>query len=512
MYRILTASKDTYITNKIISNTFRATDSNVGRASTLDIFKLYNESSISGTTNPVEISRALVKFDLNPLRALTASSLDISSSKFKVTLKLSDVYGGQTTPSNFKLIVFPLSKSFDQGMGRDILTFADLDSANFITSSVSSGSPVLWFVSGADKQGLLDSDDIDIISSGNLSDGKGVVDLWRSQTFYTGDEDLEVDITDIISGTLAEQIPDFGFRISYSGSEETDTYTRFVKRFSSVQSSDYLKKPALIVKYDDSIQDYHRSFFFESSGSLFLNNSSQRQLKNLVSGAAGTELTGLNCLHLKLITGSIASGTLFKKTITGSQHKIGDSFITGIYSASFAISEFEDSSLFSHVRNAQSASFTAIWSPIDESFAFLTSSLVINRTNRTSFDNDSSRLIVKVTNMKSIYRKNDKVRFRIFVEDIDRQVVFKKLPMETKSQIFTQMYYRIRDVISNEIIIPFEKSNRSTICSTDSEGMYFDFYMSSLAPGRLYTIDFEIDELENSLLFTESATKFRLEN
>ena len=186
-------------------------------------------------------------------------------------------------------------------MGRDILNFADLDSANFITSSVSSGSPVLWFVSGADKQGLLGSEDIDIISSGNLSDGKGVVDLWRSQTFYTGEEDLEVDITDIISGTLSEQIPDFGFRISYSGSEETDTYTRFVKRFSSVQSSDYLKKPALIVKYDDSIQDYHRSFFFESTGSLFLNNSSQRQLKNLVSGAAGTELTGLNCLHLKIM-------------------------------------------------------------------------------------------------------------------------------------------------------------------------------------------------------------------
>jgi len=512
MYRILTASKDTYITNKIVSNIFRATDSNVGRASTLDIFKLYNESALSGTTNPIELSRALVKFDLNPLRALTSSVLDISSSKFKVTLKLSDVYGGQTTPSNFKLIVFPLSKSFDQGMGRDILNFSDLDASNFITASVSSGTPSLWVVSGANKQGLLGSEDIDIISSGNLNDGNGVVDLWRSQTFYTGKEDLKIDITSIISGTLEKQIPDFGFRISYSGSEETDTNTRFVKRFSSIESSDYLKKPALIVEYDDSVQDHHRSFFFENTGSLFLNNSSNRNIKNLISGAAGTEVTGLNCLHLQLITGSIASGTLFKKTITGSQHKIGNSFITGVYSASFAISEFEDSTLFSHVRNAHSASFTAIWSPVDESFAYLTSSLIINRSNRTSFDNDTSRLIVQVTNMKPVYRKKDKVRFRIFVEDIDRDIVFKKLPMETKSQVFTQMYYRIRDVISNEIIIPFEKANRSTICSTDSEGMYFDFYMSSLAPGRLYTIDFEIDEFGNSLLFTDAATKFRLEN
>ena len=72
-----------------------------GVASTLDIFKLYGENVLSGTENPIEISRALVKFDLNPLRALTSSFLDIDSSTFKAHLRLSDVYGGQTTPSNF---------------------------------------------------------------------------------------------------------------------------------------------------------------------------------------------------------------------------------------------------------------------------------------------------------------------------------------------------------------------------------------------------------------------------
>ena len=116
MYRILTASKDTYITNKIVKSTFRAEDANVGQASTLDIFKLYSEHQLSGVENPIEISRALVKFDLNPIRAMTASFLDLDSSRFKAKLRLSDVYGGQTTPSNFKIIVFPLSKSFDEGI------------------------------------------------------------------------------------------------------------------------------------------------------------------------------------------------------------------------------------------------------------------------------------------------------------------------------------------------------------------------------------------------------------
>ena len=122
MYRILTASKDTYITNKIINNSFRATDANVGEAGTIDLFKLYNESTLTGTTNPIELSRGLIKFDLSPLRALTSSNLDITDSSFKCTLKLHDVYGGQTTPSNFKLIVFPLSRSFDEGIGRDVVS------------------------------------------------------------------------------------------------------------------------------------------------------------------------------------------------------------------------------------------------------------------------------------------------------------------------------------------------------------------------------------------------------
>jgi hypothetical protein len=56
MYRILSASKDTYITNKIINGSFRATDANVGQAGTLDLFKLYNENSLTGSTEQIELT------------------------------------------------------------------------------------------------------------------------------------------------------------------------------------------------------------------------------------------------------------------------------------------------------------------------------------------------------------------------------------------------------------------------------------------------------------------------
>ena len=56
MYRIFTASSDTYITNKIINNKFRATDANVGQAGTLDLFKLYSENTLTSESKKAEAS------------------------------------------------------------------------------------------------------------------------------------------------------------------------------------------------------------------------------------------------------------------------------------------------------------------------------------------------------------------------------------------------------------------------------------------------------------------------
>jgi|TARA_Y100000310_G_scaffold345692_1_gene468343 hypothetical protein len=520
MYRILTASKDTYITNKIISNNFRATDANVGQAATLDLFKLYGESTSGSNASPIEISRALVKFNLDPIRRLTGSFLDIGHSSFKCTLKLFDTYGGQTVPSNFKLIVFPMSRSFDEGIGMNVVDFSDLDSCNFLTASVTGTTPALWYHSGANKQGFLGSSDIDIISSGTLSGSSDTqnINLWAEQTFSTGEEDLSIDVTRIISGTLNGLIPDHGFRISYSGSEETDKTTRFVKRFSSAQSSNYAKRPRLVVQYNNTVQDHHDIFLFNVSGSLFMNNVVRGSYKNILSGASATKISGNNSLILRLRSGSSARGTFFQKIITASQHKMGNNFITGAYSASFALSEFTSSNngevrfngaLASEIKNAGSATFTEIWESLDGTVGYLTSSFVINSTKRTSFNNQSRRLIVNVTNMQPEYKFNDVVRFRVFVEDVDRPVKYKKIPFVTDSQIFTSMYYRVRDWDSDEVIIPFDTSG-GTLCSTDSDGMYFDIYMDSLFKGRLYVLDFLIKDQGFDQTFTHVSSKFRI--
>ena len=501
MYRILTASSDCYLTNKIIKNSFRATDANTGQAGTLDLFKLYDESTLSGSTTPIELSRILLKFDLSPLRQLTGSILDLNN--FTAKLKLFDVYGGQTVPTNFTMSVLPLSKSFDEGFGRDIVSFKDLDVANWLTAS-ESGGIVAWTTAGAGSIGALGSSTADVLDIGDV--GAGNVSLESTQTFSSGEENLLVDVTTVVSATVAGLIPDNGFRLSFTGSQEEDTQTRFVKRFYSRHSTSKNKTPRLIVSFDDSIQDDHENFFFDLTGSIFLNNYARGVPANIVSGSALSEISGQNCMLVTLSSGS------FSTIVTASQHSVGGNNIPGVYSASFAIPS-NNSLLVTEIRNAASATFTEVWGSLDGTVPFLTSSLVIKAILPTAFNRSTRRMVISITNDKESYQKIEKPRFRVFAFDYDEADDFKvfRLPYETKSEIFRNMHYQIRDFHTKEIVIPFDTIDNSTRMSTDSKGMYFETYLDFFSPGRVYEINVLLRERGIDQIFENLGAQFRVE-
>ena len=264
MYKILTASADAYITNKVISTSARAIDANMGNASTIDIFKLYDESTFSGHPKtyiddtgaallhstddlnvesiPVELSRGLVKFDLSDLEA------DIEGeSGFSATLKMYDVFGGQTTPSNFSLLVVPLAVAFDEGGGRDVESFNDLDTCNFVTASYSDGTTTEWGTHTTITPTT--GDDYLIFNIVSEADILDIATYGATQEFETGQEDLSVDVTAAVTAmlTASGSITNHGFRISFISDEEKDDKTRFVKRFVSRHSNDKNKTPRLII-------------------------------------------------------------------------------------------------------------------------------------------------------------------------------------------------------------------------------------------------------------------------
>jgi hypothetical protein len=481
MFRSLKADKDTYVTDKFVDG-IRAISGNVGIAGSLDLFKLYGITTSGSNKTPLtELSRILLHFDLDPLRSLSNSGkIDIGHPSFKCHLNLKDVYGGQTTPNEFTVSVFPLSASFDEGFGKDTAYFFDKDVCNFLSSSKNVG----WFLTGCGLGGGATT------QSDYITSSLSIPNIETKQYFKTGEEDLNIDVTQIISATLSGELPDSGFRLSFTSSLETDVHTYFVKRFGSRHSFDETKRPRLLMRFDDSIEDDTSNLYLDVSSSLFFNNYAYGQPKNLLSSSQ--EVTGSNCVLLELKTqvSGVGSYSLF---FTGSQHAVGANYYSGIYSASIFVPS-TDTNLSINLLQSGSVSFTPIWSSLDRTVSYLTGSKIKAHPQiRTSKRLSPQRFTVSVLGISTDYVQDQDAFIRVNLFDKnDPQIIAKKLPVVTPSAVVRNCYYAIRDQQTNEYIVPFDDVYNSTKVSSDSEGMYFTFNTSALVASRYYVIDLMI--------------------
>jgi len=502
MYKILKADRDSYITDRVIKGS-RTNTSNVGAAGSLDLFKLYG-STLSGSTPNTELSRLLIHYDLQPLRDLvSAGKIDPGNNSFKCTLKLFDVFGGQPTPANFNVSVFPLSRSFDEGLGRDVVYYADHDVCNFLTGSRTQGP---WLLSGCALGGGLPGTVDYITASVNVSAG---VSLESTQLFKTGEEDLEVDVTLIVSATLANKLPDEGFRITLDSSHETDQRSYFVKRFASRTAFNGDKHPRLIVKYDDSIQDDSQQLVFDSPSYLFLYNYSRQVLSNLTSGSTLTQITGSNSLILKLATE--VSGGWYTLAFTGSQHSTGIYPVAGVYSASVLLSS-TDSVLASKLSESGSVKLTPIWGSLDNTVTYVTgSSLTVYKPQRGAVSNDAQRFIVTVHNVNDRYFSDENVVFSTHIFDAKSPILkASRLVIESPGSIIRDVHYQVRNSVTGIIEIPFDAVTNSTRLSSDASGMNFKLDMSNLVKERSYVIDILVITGGNRQVYKNASPLFRV--
>jgi len=524
MFYILTASKDTYITNKIINNDYRATDANVGMAATLDLFKLYDESTYTSgsgnsrervTSSVEELSRILLKFDYTPLMGLTGSSLNLNHSSFKARLELQEMTIGAPTPSNFYIVAYPLSRSFSEGVGKDVANFGDVDAANYVTASyTAAGGASLWNMSGSGKGGRMSTTGLDYFTYGTV--GSSVIDFGATQYFEKGPGKISVDVTKAVSASVAGVFTNHGFRISFSGSNEYDQKTRFAKRFASRHTQNDLLHPRLIVTWDNSMDDAHKDFVFNRSGSLFLKNTMGGTPRNFRSGSSLTELAGQNCIMLRLVS---ASGETTESSIyvTASQHTgstsspNGHPGIKGVYSASFLLNRF-DSTFFNTLQNNDELVLKEIWSSIDGTVGFYTGSLTVKKSSPGISSFANRRIIVTPTGHQNEYKVGSTVTFRLFIEDLDASSKLKayKVPYSAETLVFDKAYYRVRDASSKKVIVPFDQKKGSTRLSVDGDGMFVEFDVNGLATGYQYTVDLLVQDRGTERLIELPSVSFRV--
>jgi hypothetical protein len=471
MYKILRADKDTYITNKIISGE-RQTSANVGGAGTLDLFKLYGQT-FSGSQPNVELSRLLIHFDLTSLRHdVEAGKIDMNDASFKCYLKLKDVYGGQPTPSNFTVDVFPLSSSFSEGTGRDIVKFSDHAVCNYLSSTLSTP----WIVPGCMSSGSV-SDVCDFVT-GSMSLGT----LKSSQTFVQGDENLKIDVTKIVSATLTNQIPDAGFRISFTVELENDAHTYFVKRFASRHAFDKTYHPELIANYDDSLLDETLVSTLDDNYTLILRNFYRGTPSNILSSS--TSITGSNCLLLKLAFET--TGGWQNLYFTGSQRTIG------VYSASFFASS--SSPFISwNLMTTGSLDVTPVWGSLDGTVFYLTGTKFTLRPRQATTSFAEVTRYFFSAQLPSTISVGEKRCVRVNIFDYaSQQIKLSRIPYEMPSLVIRDVYYQIRNIDKNDVVIPFDSVTNSTRLSSDTMGMWFDLDTTGFVAGYRHCVDIKI--------------------
>ena len=431
----LFSDRDTYISNAKWRSVPQ-TASNFGAAETLELFKLAGVSGALGAAATASCSRLLVRFDLTPIAELTASG-KAPSTGLSYFLKLEDVPHNQTVPTSYDIHVFPLSTSWDEGVGLDTVDYQDRGFANWEKSTRST----YWTTNGGDY-----------LSAPSAS-----------VHFDTGFEDVAVDVTETVNSWLTGGLENNGFLIKLSGTLETDWTDYFVKKFYGRSSTYVDRRPCIEVRWDDSLRDDRSTFKFDQTGSLFMYRQFGGQFTDVSAGTI-------------LVTIADSSGNLL--TVTGSS-----AGVTGVYSASFAIptGSYSGSVFYDKWGSGSYAFLTGTFSPVRED-----SAQVIAIEQYT----------VKVKNLKNEYTTDDEVRFAVFVRtNTYSPAVVSTASVDVSPHIVKKVFWKIDNEVNGDEVFPFGTGSlQETRMSYDSNGNYFKFHMRNLVVGNLYRMSFLVDE------------------
>lgn len=532
MIRLLKCTKDAYLTSKLVKNSnphySRSYTSNTGQAGTFDFYKLYNETAyVSGAANTIELTRGLIDFDLSPVRSLYLSgAFNLNSAKFYLSLK--DVYGGQSTPTNFKLEVYPLAKTFSEGSGHDVVGYKDVDAANWFTASIDGSTIVPWVSGGCDYGIYYGAAGADYWTSGSL-DQVTTSSFSVTQSFVSGDENLFVDVTRVVSASLASIITFNGFRIAFNREQENDTITRFVKRFSTRHSSKFLQHPKIIFSVDTSIADNQINPVFNRLQNFYAYNFYQDNLTNFVSGAV--DVTGSNCLKVELVSSkSITYWTssfslshsqsinhltstwqTFTKVITGSQYYNGSSFLSGVYHISLSL-DFNSAEVRNYLTSSTNLEALLTWKSLDESIYYSKGPTLTFRKEAAEISRGSrlDNVVCNIVNLKGEYALYSKERLKVFLFEYNTFYTPYKLPVESKSITVSDMHWRVINAYTKDVIIDYDYTTNGTKLSSDGSGMYFDFWMEDLEKNQNYEFEFSINNNGSKIFITNQGFVFKI--
>ena len=500
-----------------------------------------NMSHVGGLTKfaRIDYSAALLKFDISEFKTkyvdggTFANSVYNSSLTFKAEIVLKDVTTGISKPTNYQLSSYPLLKDFKEGLGKDTIHFSDNDKANFVDISESQS----WEVSGFLSKSSDFVADTSYHSNTNVADQK------------VGNEDITFDVTNYIKAFFDNVTQtNKGFVITFSESYLYNQITYFAKRVGSRHLLNKKFIPQLRIIIKDS--DYHIPQNPKNK-KRYLNNEEIFYLFNRVNGKLKdfSLPTSNDSIELKignvLLNKSSSEVNNFKgKILTGVKKvNLSDSdmsrYSTDISSMLLSKGHYKDTLEWYYVDDnptnynqivsgnrykittlgaGSDASqnwinigakkgilyevFTATSSNTSSSFNGVAKKVNTILTEDVMFYSGETLKEINYRNVNTAIRiedndfiaKDNVQTVEVFFIDTFAQYDYVKVPYDLPSDNLGDVFYKVIDVDTNDVLVDYEDNIGGTKMFFDGEKYIFDLFVPKVFKNKRLIFEFKMKD------------------
>ena len=503
MIRRFYATKDNTITNAFQEDLkTRGTGSNLGASDILEVFSIRGQAT-SGST---ELSRVLIQFNTSEIATSRTNGNIPASGSVKFYLKMYSVPSRKTTPRDFKLCVYACSASWEEGNGLDMEGYSDLTDDEVGSNWIRKSGSVSWALPGG------------TVHTGSVSE----------DTFVTGLEDLEVDVSDHVERWLKSMRTNAGFHIRLSSSYEAlfsgsqaqqnagysgsvpvnmsgSTRSYYTKKFFGRDTEFHFKKPVLEARFDDTKQDDRGSFYFSSSlaptdqnkNTLYLYNYIRGRLKNIPAVGTGN-------IYVKLYSGSTEPvGNPIRQTFGAvtSLYATGSHVSTGIYSCDVCLTG--TTSTLSKVYD--------VWANNKAgAVEYYTGSITPKDFSSQGF-RSSKGYVLSMPNMQEQYFKGETALMRLYVREKNWSPNIYNVVNATSipSTLIESASFQLKRCNDSQVVVPYGTGSlKHTGLSYDVTGNYFKLDTSYLESGYQYELSY-VFFTEDSNSYVEQPYRFK---
>jgi len=476
------ADADTVITNAYLGNLQTvATGSNMGLADSLEVFHIYAQANALSE----EVARTLIRFPVTDITTAIAAN-EMPAAGVSYSLRLYNSPHPWTLPTNYSMVVHPMTTAWDEGHGLDMEDYKDDGASGVDPDNQFGGTGASWNVAAAG---------VDWTTPG----GDFNAGITFTATFdEDGTEDIELDITAQVAAWLAGGANN-GLVIKLltsheDGSEQRSYYT---KKFFARGSEYFYRRPMIEARWDSTdAGDDRNNFYAESNLRATADNQNLISIRNNVGGVPTNIPTINGAMDIKFYPTEEDAEALTNEIVGATV--VMDNTATGVYAATVVLPTDLD--------NVQ-----AVWQDQTPT-VYLSESLNIKHRTVDLTSEANPVHVTTITNLKSKYSTEEVPRLRIYTRLKDwSPTIYTVASKEIESEVIEETYYEVTRVTDGLPVVEYGIDGTDhTKLSYDSEGNYFDFDMELCEPGYMYRINLAF-RINGEVRYQPETFKFRVE-